>query len=117
MQQLKHTETQLRATIAEQAAAIQRHTTLSAHTDRHIHILTRLASRLRGRQKLKAHELEQATVYSHVEALQEEKQGLQKTLEETEARLAQEERTKDYAWSEAQHRGRKRQEMQVQASF
>ena len=34
-------------------------------------------------------------VHSHVEALQEKKQGLQKTLEETEARLALQERTKE----------------------
>ena len=28
-------------------------------------------------------------------------------------KLAQQEQAKEYAWSEAQHRGRKRQEMQV----
>lgn len=85
MQQLHETESKLRATVAEQAVAIQRHTSLTAHTDRHIHILTRLVSKLRSHRNLKAHELEHATVDSHVEALQEEKQGLQKTLEKTAA--------------------------------
>ena len=117
MQQLCDTESQLKAAIAEQAAAIQRHTTLAAHTGRHLKILTKLVSKLRSKRKLKANELEETTVHSHVEALQEQKNGLQKSLEETEARLAKEERSREYAWSEAQHRGRKRQEMQVQAWF
>ena len=112
MQQLCNTECQLKAAIAEQATAIQRHTTLAAHTDRHLNIL-----KLRSKRKLKANELEEATVHSHVEALREEKNGLQKSLEETEGRLAKEEKSREYAWSEAQHRGRKRQEMQVQAWF
>ena len=44
-------------------------------------------------------------------------EGLQKTLEDTEARLARVKQSREYAWSETQHRGRKRQEMQVQAWF
>ena len=117
MQQFRENESQLRATVAEQAAAIQQHKALATHTGRHLKILTRLVSKLRSQRQLKARELEEATVHSHVEALREEKTGLQKTLEETEARLTKEERSREYAWSEAQHRGRKRQEMQAQACW
>ena len=51
-------------------------------------------SKLQSRQNVKAHELEHATVHRHVEALQKEKQGLHKNLEETWMKMAQEERTK-----------------------
>ena len=63
---LSGTESKLKATIAEQAAAIQRHATLTTHTDRHLRTPTGLVL---SRQNVKVHELEHALVHSHVEAL------------------------------------------------
>ncbi len=121
LQQLVDTDTQLRTTvaqqavmIAEQAETIDRQKKVLAHSERHASIISRLLSKLQGRRKVETAELDHIASDSHVELLVEEKQGLQKTLEETEDELAKERQRSEYAMGEAQHRGTKRQELQVQ---
>jgi len=121
LQQLVETDSQLRAmiaqqatTIAEQAETIDRQKKVLVHSERHVSIVSRLLSKLWGRHKVKVVDLEQVTQKSHVELLKDEKHGLQKTLEETQDELARERQRHEYAWAEAQHRAKKRQELQVQ---
>ncbi len=121
LQQLVDTDSQLRATVAQQAAMIEeqaetidRQKKVMAHGERHASIIGRLLSKLQGRRKVQAAELDHIASDSHVELLVEEKQGLQKTLEETEDELARERQRSEYAMGEAQHRANKRQELQVQ---
>ncbi|KAL0023579.1 hypothetical protein WJX77_004012 [Trebouxia sp. C0004] len=119
LQQLVDTDSQLRTTVAQQAAmiaeqaeAIDRQKKVLAHSERHVSIISRLLSKLQGRCKVQASELDHIASDSHVELLVEEKQGLQKTLEETEDELAKERQRSEYARGEAQHRATKRQELQ-----
>ncbi len=121
LQQLVDTDSQLSATVAQQAAiiaeqaeTIDRQKKVMAHSERHASIISRLLSKLQGRRKVHAAELDHIASDSHVELLVEEKQGLQKTLEETEDELAEEKKRSEYAMGEASHRANKRQELQVQ---
>ena len=120
MQHLVDADTQLRATIAQQAAtvadqaeAINRQKTAMAHNDRRLSITSKLLSKLWGRRKVEAIDLDHLASDSHVEVLKSEKQGLQKTLEETEDELAKERQRTERAWAQAQRRAMKRQEAQV----
>ncbi|KAL0018605.1 hypothetical protein WJX77_007975 [Trebouxia sp. C0004] len=119
MQHLVDADTQLRATIAqqavtiaEQAEVIHRQKSVMAQTDRRISISSKLLSKLWGRRKVEAIDLEHLDSDSHVELLKSEKQGLKKTLEETEDELAKERQRTERAWAQAQHRATKRQEVQ-----
>ena len=121
MQQLVDADTQLQATIAqqavtiaEQAEAIIRQKTLMAQSDRRLSITSKLLSKLWGRRKIEAIDLDHLASDSHVELLKSEKQGLQTSLEETRDELAKERQRHEYAWAEAQHRAEKRQKLQVQ---
>ncbi len=123
MQQLVDADTQLQATIAqqavtiaEQAEAINCQNTLMAQSDRRLSITSKLLSKVWGRRKVEAIDLDHLASDSHVELLKSEKQRLQKTLEETHDELARERQRHEYAWSEAQHRAQKRQEVQVQTA-
>lgn len=121
LQQLADTDSQLRTTVAQQAAVISEQADtivcqkkVLSHSERHASIISRLLSKLQGRRKVHAAELDHIASDSHVELLVEEKQGLQKTLEETEDELAEEKKRSEYAMGEASHRANKRQELQVQ---
>ena len=120
LQQLIDTDSQLRTILAQQAAltaeqaeTIDRHNKVLAHSERHVSIISRLLSKLQGRRRVQAAELDHIVSDSHLEVLEQEKQGLQKTLEETEDELAKERQRNEYARGEAQHRATKRQELQV----
>jgi len=120
MQQLVDADAQLRATIAQQAVTIAEQAevmnckkTVMAQTDRRLSITSKLLSKLWGRRKVEAIDLDHLASDSHVELLKSEKQGLQKTLEETEDELAKERQRTERAWAQAQHRATKRQEVQV----
>ena len=116
MQQLVDEDTQLQATIAEQAEAIICQKTLMAQSDRRLSITSKLLSKLWGRRKVEAIDLDHLASDSHVELLKSEKQGLQTSLEETRDELAKERQRHEYAWAEAQHRAEKRQKLQVQTA-
>ena len=120
MQHLVDADTQLRATIAQQAVtipdqaeAINRQKTIMAQSDRCLSITSKLLSKRWGRRKVEAIDLDHLASHSHVELLKSEKHGLQKTLEETEDELAKERQRTERAWAQAQHRATKRQEAQV----
>ena len=120
MQQLVDADTQLQATIAqqavtiaEQAEAISCQNTLMAQSDRRLSITSKLLSKVWGRRKVEAIDLDHLASDSHVELLKSEKQGLQQTLEETEDELAKERQRTERAWAQAQRRAMKRQEAQV----
>ena len=120
MQQLADADPQLRAiiaqqaaTIADQAEAINGQKTAMAQSDRRLSITSKLLSKLWGRRKIDATDLDHLASDSHVELLKSQKQGLQKTLEETEDELAQERQKTERAWAQAQRRATKRQEAQV----
>ena len=120
MQHLVDADIQLRATVAQQAAivadqgeAINRQTTAMAHNDRRLSITSKLLNKRWGRRKVEAIDLDYLASDSHVELLKSEKQGLQKTLEETEDELAKERQRTECAWAQAQGRATKRQEAQV----
>lgn len=120
MQHLVDADTQLRATIAQQAAtvadqaeAINRQKTAMAHNDRRLSITSKLLNKRWGRRKVEAIDLDYLASDSHVELLKSEKQGLQQTLEETEDELAKERQRTERAWAQAQRRAMKRQEAQV----
>lgn len=121
LQQLADTDSQLRTTVAQQAAVIaeqadtiDRQKKVLSHSDRHASIISRLLSKLQGRGKVQAAELDHIACDSHVDLLVEEKHGLQKTLEGTEDELGKERQRSEYARGQAQHRANKRQELQVQ---
>lgn len=120
MQHLVDADTQLRAAIAQQAAtvadqaeAINRQKTAMVHNDRRLSITSKLLSKLWGRRKVEAIDVDHLAFDSHVELLKSQKQGLQKTLEETEDELAKERQRTERAWAQAQRRAVKRQEAQV----
>ena len=120
MQQLIDADTQLQANIAQQAVTIAEQEEVIncqksalAQSDRRLSVTSKLLSNLWGRRKVEAIDLDHMASDSHVESLKSEKQGLQKTLEETHDELAKEKQRHEYAWSEAQHRAQKRQELQV----
>lgn len=120
MQHLVDAETQLQAaiaqqavTIADQAEVINLQKRVMARSDRRLNITSKLLSRLWGRRRVEAVDLDHLAPDSHVELLKSAKHGLQKTLEEAEDELAKERQRTERAWAQAQHRATKRQEAQV----
>ncbi|KAL0025083.1 hypothetical protein WJX79_007026 [Trebouxia sp. C0005] len=106
IQELRDAHAELTATVTKQAANIAEH---AASMDCQSATHNSLAQ---GRRRVQAAELDHIVSDSHLEVLEEEKQGLQKTLEETEDELAKERQRNEYARGEAQHRATKRQELQ-----
>ena len=84
-----------------------------SQSDRRLSITNKLLSKLWGRRKVEVIDLDHLASHSHVELLKSKKQGLQKTLEETEDELAKERQTTARAWAQAHHRAMKRQEVHV----